>query len=476
MTNAVIRTHGGLRADMSNILVQEPMIASTALFMEHRSMTLDEPGSVACTNGTAVTVWPAFHRLQQAERAGVLLHEYLHAAFAHPLRGVKMKRRLGSSYRHDIMNVAADAIINEGIRNGARRTIKLPEGGIVLADIAKQAEAVVALTGAKVDHSRMTKVGTLTLEWMYDALFRLEEAAKAHRDQNDDRAQGPAGDDGTAPSDTTSSPAADGGNASGKEIAPRDWQRDQREKRLEEFLAQFNQPTDVGLDGLEGMTSEDVDDAIRTAGEKLRNAKAMVVGKGTKSLLEVLDGDIPQVGTPWEASFRTITQRHLARRRERRPTKPGRRVLTQEAMGLTHIVWSSGRRRPNVPRVVVVLDSSGSIRPEEFLRYLSEIQAMKRRTNAEVYAVVADAAVRSVRRIDDARDLIDVAFEGRAGTDFRPALLLAEEMEADLVVYLTDLMGTFPDVAPPFPVLWTLPCMEVPDGYDPPFGQILNLD
>lgn len=476
MVTTATKTHGGLRADMSNILVQEPMIASTALFMDHRSMTEDQPGMVACTNGTAVTVWPAFHRFQSAERAGVLLHEYLHAAFAHPLRGVKMKRRLGKAYRHDVMNIAADAIINEGIRNGARKTIKLPEGGIVLGDIARQAEAVVALTGVAVDHVRMTKVGTLTLEWLYDALFRLEEAAKAHRDQERECADEPGAKDDDAPTGAGTLPFPGIQGASGNTKTPGDWQRDQREARLKEFLEQFNQPTDIGLDGLEGMTSEDVDDGIRTAGENLRNAKAMGIGRGTKSFIDILAGDIPQVSTPWESSFRTITQRHLARQRERRPTKPGRRVLTQEAMGLKNIVWSSGRRRPNVPLVIVVLDSSGSIQPDEFLRYLSEIQAMKRRTNADVYAVVADAEVQSVQKIDDARDLAKVEFKGRCGTDFRPALALAEEMAADLVVYLTDLMGTFPDTTPPFPVLWTLPCIEVPDGYHPPFGKVLLLD
>lgn len=101
---------------------------------------------------------------------------------------------------------------------------------------------------------------------------------------------------------------------------------------------------------------------------------------------------------------------------------------------------------------------------------------MKRRTNAQVFAVVADAAVQSVQEIKDIRDIAAVEFKGRGGTDFRPAFALADEMDVDLVVYLTDLMGTFPEEKPGYPVLWTLPGMEIPRGYEPPFGKVLLLD
>lgn len=455
---------------MSRILVEQPMVASTALFMEHRERTRCEPGMVACTDGRTVTIWPSFHEMVQAERLGVLLHEYLHVAFAHPLRGAKLRRRLGDAYRHDVLNVAADAIINEGIRKGGRATIRLPAGGIELIKLADMAEKICALTGLDVDHQRMRKVAKLTMEWLYDALVRLRDAAEAACADADmhPRDEG-QGDGRSMPTDGVDQPSA--------EQRRRD--EIQRQSRLEAaraFLQQFAGQQDLDVSTGASMSQSDLDDAIREAGEKLRNAASMGRGSRASGIIEQLEADIPQVSTPWETAFRSVTQKHLSRQRLRSPTRPARRMLSQEAAGFVNIAWSAGRRRANVPRVIVVLDSSGSIRKEDYLRYLGEIQAMKKRTNAQVYAIVADAAVQSVQEIRDVADILSVEFKGRGGTDFRPALALATELDADLVVYLTDLMGVFPDDAPTFPVIWTLPGSEISDEHQPPFGRILHLD
>lgn len=362
------RTQGALRADMSNILVLEPMIASTALFMKHQEVAEDVPGHVAATDGRKVVIWPAFHAMKREERAAVLLHEYLHAAFAHPLRALKLKLKLGSAFRKDILNIAADAIINEGIRNSGSAKIVLPEDGVKLQKLAEQAKAIVDLTGVKVDHERMKSVGKLTLEWMYDALVRLEEAARPQCGGGGSDKVGDSGGGNSAAQGSGTAPAGNDNSPQGD--------ADPRRRKAQEFLDQFGRPGDIELTEISGMDISQIEDGIRAAGEKLRNAMAMGKGhgRGRGSAVENLISDIPEVNTPWEASFRSITQRHLARTRVRRPTKPGRRVLTQEAMNAQRIVWSAGRRRPPVPRVVVVLDSSGSIQPQEYLRYLSEIQ------------------------------------------------------------------------------------------------------
>lgn len=458
---------GVLRKDMSDLLVIQPMISMNALFMRHETMADGGPGDVAATNGRSVFIWPRYFGYVASDRLGILLHEYLHAAFAHPLRALKLRRRHGAAFRMDVLNVAADAIINKGIQNtigrttGSRRTgaLTLPDGLVSLDTLVRQADAVVALTGVKVDTKRMASLETLTLEWLYATLMTLLDAANAcmataANDNGPKNAEKPA----------------DGG-------APGDGKRERNEKEMGDFIAQFGQADDIILDELERLSQSDVDDGIRDAAEKLRNAVAMGKGQGNAraSVIETLSGDIPHVGTPWETSFRSITQRHLARLPIRQPSRPGRRVLTQEAMASRKIVWSPARRRPHVPRVVVILDSSGSVQAEEYRRYLAEIQAMKRRTNAEVVAIVADTAVQGVFQIKDVKAVADVKFSGRGGTDFRPALALAEEMEADLVVYLTDLMGTFPDKAPPMPVIWTLTIPEVPTGYRPPFGRVIHV-
>lgn len=476
MTQAA-RTSGHFRRDMMGVLTRQPMIASTALFMKHVEETTDAPGKVACTDGRMVHVWPAFHRYDQAERYGVLMHEYMHAILQHPLRAMRLKLRYGKEFRHDIMNIGADAIINKGIKTGIARdkTVRLPDDGVCLDKIQAQAQAIVELTGVKVDYKRMGTVGKLSLEWMYDALLRLEQAAKCYRtatDQADDQAEGENGTQGA--SGQTSADAGNDNKAPTKD----EKERLSKEEKLDEFLEGMRSPQDIVLDELERMTLTEIDDGIRAGIDRLRAAQSMSSGHSSacSDLIELLAGDIPVVKTPWESSFRSITQRHLSRVRLRQPTKPGRRVLSQEAMKVQHVVWSPGRRRPPVPRVVVVMDSSGSILPAEYKRYLGEIQAMKRRTNAQLFVIVADAAVHSLQEVDDVKSVAEIAFQGRGGTDFRPAIALACEIEADLIVYLTDLMGTFPERDPGIPVLWTVTTPEIPNGYEPPFGRVLHVD
>lgn len=468
-------SNGILRKDTSDLLVMQPMISMNALFMRHENIAAGKPDDVAATNGSSVFIWPRYYEYKASDRLGILLHEYLHAAFAHPLRAVKLKQRYREAFRMDVLNIAADAIINKGIEismgrtSGPRKTsnITLPDGLVELDEIVKQAKAIVALTGVDVDTDRMSKIDKLTLEWLYAMMMRLREAATEYECQ---AANDNADNDGQQPQNGSQTP----GDAQ-QELQKKN--RERNEQELRNYLETIQTPADIIISELDQMSQSDIDDAIRDAAEKLRNGIAMNKDSGMSraNIIETLAGDIPRVNTPWETSFRSITQRHLARVPVRRPTLPGRHVLTQEALGLQRIMWSAARCRPPVPRVVVVLDSSGSVQPAEYKRYLGEVQAMKRRTNAEVFVIVADMEVQGVFEIKDVKAVADVQFTGRGGTDFRPALAVAAEMQADLVVYLTDLMGTFPDQAPPMPVIWTLTADEIPASYKPPFGRVIHV-
>lgn len=64
---------------------------------------------------------------------------------------------------------------------------------------------------------------------------------------------------------------------------------------------------------------------------------------------------------------------------------------------------------------------------------------------------------------------------GGGGTDFRPIFALAEEHEPDVLIYLTDGYGDFPDVPSATPTLWVVPPGGLEDeGF--PFGEVLRLE
>ena len=125
-----------------------------------------------------------------------------------------------------------------------------------------------------------------------------------------------------------------------------------------------------------------------------------------------------------------------------------------------------------VPRAALVMDSSGSVNLDTYMAYLTEIDALIRRTNAEVTVIIADAEIQAIYQIRTTQDIPKIEFLGRGGTDFRPALEWIDQQSYDLAIYLTDLGGTFPEKTKT-PVLWVGP--ENPHGINPvaPIGRTI---
>jgi predicted metal-dependent peptidase len=97
----------------------------------------------------------------------------------------------------------------------------------------------------------------------------------------------------------------------------------------------------------------------------------------------------------------------------------------------------------------------------------------------ECIVLYSDSAVNNVQRYtaDDLPIVIDS--RGGGGTSFEPAFEWVEEHDENptLLVYLTDMFGSFPEYAPDYPVLW------VALGSDPEyykdkcgFGEIIVVD
>ena len=126
-----------------------------------------------------------------------------------------------------------------------------------------------------------------------------------------------------------------------------------------------------------------------------------------------------------------------------------------------------------VPRLVLVVDVSGSIAEELMDRFAREIEAITRRQEAGLTLVIGDQRVRQVARFEPGRSsLRDIVFEGGGGTDFTPLLQEAETHRPDTVIVLTDLDGPARH-EPRCPVIWAVP--EAHAAAVAPFGRKLVL-
>ncbi len=125
------------------------------------------------------------------------------------------------------------------------------------------------------------------------------------------------------------------------------------------------------------------------------------------------------------------------------------------------------RRRVPPPRLLVAVDTSGSMSGDALDRCAREIPALAR--YAKVLVAEADAAVHRISPPGAPRG----SFLGGGDTDFGPLFDEARSRRAlDGVVYFTDGRGVMPDIPPSVPVLWVL----THDGpFEPAWGTVVRL-
>ncbi len=111
--------------------------------------------------------------------------------------------------------------------------------------------------------------------------------------------------------------------------------------------------------------------------------------------------------------------------------------------------------------IVVVLDTSGSIRSEEMREFVSEIDAIKGQARARITLLACDAALSPEGPwVFEPWEEFELPgnIRGGGGTRFTPPFAWLDEAGSnpDLLVYFTDAEGEFPKQEPRFPVIWLI--------------------
>jgi predicted metal-dependent peptidase len=124
-------------------------------------------------------------------------------------------------------------------------------------------------------------------------------------------------------------------------------------------------------------------------------------------------------------------------------------------------------------RIAAAIDTSGSISEHNLAEFLGEIEGIcQSYENYTLYLYAADAAIQAQWELHQ-MDQIPRKMPGRGGTDFCPVFedLSDGRKEFSVLVYLTDLCGTFPQKAPNFPVIWVSTTSD-----KVPFGTVILLE
>ncbi len=122
-------------------------------------------------------------------------------------------------------------------------------------------------------------------------------------------------------------------------------------------------------------------------------------------------------------------------------------------------------------RIVVAVDTSGSIDQVLLAQFATELQTIVAEVEpSSVDVIYCDTHVHRVETFDRG-DLVTLNAVGGGGTRFAPVFdKVAEGDDPAVLIYLTDLDGSFPQDAPAYPVIWA---SSDPSG-TAPFGDVVS--
>jgi predicted metal-dependent peptidase len=132
-----------------------------------------------------------------------------------------------------------------------------------------------------------------------------------------------------------------------------------------------------------------------------------------------------------------------------------------------------------VSTVIFVRDTSGSINNEICAQFTALITDCVSEMGCQGVVIDCDATIQAEYQLDGYEDC-PLTAKGGGGTDFRPPFTRADELieegeQIAGVVYLTDLLGPFPEESD-IPTLW----LHVPSRYyrtpEPPFGRVVPVE
>nr|WP_321267844.1 VWA-like domain-containing protein [uncultured Sulfurimonas sp.] len=124
-------------------------------------------------------------------------------------------------------------------------------------------------------------------------------------------------------------------------------------------------------------------------------------------------------------------------------------------------------------KLVVAVDSSGSVDEVLLSEFLSELNSLMNTISSyEIHLLVCDDKIRS-HKVFYAGDILEADVKGGGATDFRPVFeFIDKEIEdTKLLLYFSDLDGTFPNKIPSYDVKWI-----APKEIDVPFGEVILLE
>lgn len=423
-----------MRPDLEAAIEYLPGLAGLALWC--RFADTEDADTIAYTDGSTIYAGAGYEKFEEKERRFICLHEILHIALCHPQRFAELERCDAVGFNPQLLNIAADAIINVSLENltglntpadawtlsGIWQCLEKAEGANKPPDAVVKSIPIYYSFNST---AQTRKIANLTrAEFVQASRWSCEELyyfLKSHCQSQTELYAILAESDGRDPLAGDLRPQGRGASKPNESPV---------------FAGDSNQEK-------------------RTWQQRLSLLRGSV-----PELFDRLIKELPRVETPWEQIFRSIVQTAFQEATHKNYSRPNRRWLALEgdykSQAGVNLPFAPDTIKKRGTRLAVALDTSGSIDEGLLGRFTSEIAAMCHFNQRNLVLLIGDAAVHQITEIDwrDAGcELSRIKYTGGGGTDFRPLIEAAAEYEPDALVYLTDLYGET-GAAPGFPVIW----------------------
>ncbi len=423
------------------LLLQQPFFASLCL----RLKLIPAPIPTMATNGKAIYYSPAFvESLTPEEVQGVLAHEVMHCALGHHCRRGQRQRRL--------WNKAADYAINPLVlENG----LTLPTDAL----IKKEYEG-------------------LSAEEIYSRLLEEGISGSGAPQSQPQSGSGAGGSSASTPQPPSQSNSGDGNRKSQEQKGDsQDTSAQQPEpgKPAESSVDADDSNTpgpggfgevldatdDDGNPASEAETTRQAEEWAIAAEQAMRTAKAC--GHAAAGIDRPLE-EARQSKQDWRAILREFIAATVPS--DYRWSPPNRRFI---ASGL----YLPSIHREGVGKIVIGVDTSGSIGNRELQEFADEISAISDQAQPElIHVVYCDASVSGAQEFGPSEPIV-LEPKGGGGTDFRPVFEWVEQHDVvpACLIYLTDLCcKKYPTPPPSYPVLWVTNSRTTA-----PFGETVKI-
>lgn len=216
-------------------------------------------------------------------------------------------------------------------------------------------------------------------------------------------------------------------------------------------LAKLGMPFDIHINNADESSWDDMEDKIITAYEMTKNQK----GKGnTPAGLKRWIDKLRKSKVKWERIFHRYVGQALAKD-DYSYTRVNKRFMGQD-------IFLPDLRNHIIGSVVIAIDTSGSIGRNCLEQFAAEIAKISYLVD-EITAITCDARVHETVKVRKFENFLNkLQFKGGGGTAFEPVFDKVQEMkmQPELLIYLTDAYGSYPEKPPSYPVLWVVTCED----------------